>query len=567
MSKAYTLTPRPKDLGAMATFVHRLRYPLRIRGIRHNELLFRSQSFSTRGDSDKRRPRFEDERLEAPTRSGSPYELVEIEDKGKYNEVRYSNVDVFWNSTMVEASEEERARKREVEERKMMKRRGRVFEGSEKLCSVVRGCGKEPKAGEPRRVADINDCRIQGSNDYANSKEQPERTSSLANPFSRHRVANVHVELSSNRLTGSYRGTNGDHYYTLAEDDDVAVLDLHQVVDPRLTWNTALTRLLASAYIDPEVKATITAKARDRKATDMNAEELEKREVNMVPNFSYPIVSARWINRYDAEDLPFANRDRVVHSNREKQGSVAEECPIRLGIYSPASAHLNPSASSDSLYYQQTAVGRATPIPSSIFRDILSPSELDLYREIVTHDPRFSTLLGQAESRQVPLICKLHTAIFVLQERLTDLEDNVLPTLCHNLEEKTNEIEDMFVVDRERTKHIIDMERIVDSGSGVLEGCWARECSLLNTLLHIRTKRLMRRGFVAMRFRQNATYTHDRQRFDSLASSVGSETMAGREASLKRSALDTLTDMAAQDVRILREDVGDIVDLINQYMR
>jgi hypothetical protein len=77
----------------------------------------------------------------------------------------------------------------------------------------------------------------------------------------------------------------------------------------------------------------------------------------------------------------------------------------------------------------------------------------------------------------------------------------------------------------------------------------------------------MRRGFVAMRFRQNATYTHDRQRFDSLASSVGSETMAGREASLKRSALDTLTDMAAQDVRILREDVGDIVDLINQYMR
>ena len=407
MPKAYTLTPRPKNLSTVATFIHRLRHPLRIQRVRHSPLL-PANSGSVRTESDKRRPRVEGEWLEAPTSHGSPYELVEIGDKGEYTEQRYGNVNVYWNSVMVEASEEEKWRRREAGEKcRKQKRKGMVFGDSEPLYKA-------------------HDSRQRTWDRVRSSTAAPQRTRSLPKSPSTNPTLSDHGD-GSYLPTPLDRDDNGDRYTTLTENISVANLNMHPFTDTGLTWNSALTRILASPCVDLSVSSTIRARARGRRPS-RDPEEVDMRGVSMVPNFSYPIASARWCDACAASDWPFLEGDGC--GNRIGGVESGEPRPIACNALVNADDDVSfpdledsDGGDDDSLYRAPTPASpkRRTSDPGSVLRDILDPEELDMYQEIMRHNPRFTVLLDRAD-RQVPLVAKSSAAVEVLMERRADFE-------------------------------------------------------------------------------------------------------------------------------------------------
>lgn len=132
MPRAYTLTPRPKNLSALATLVHRLRPPLRMQRVRHSSHI-PSHPDPTPTESDESHPAGEDDWLEEPASQGLPYESIELEDRGEYTEQRYGNIELYWNSVLVEASLEQQKGRRMAEQDRREKRNGRVFDNTEQL--------------------------------------------------------------------------------------------------------------------------------------------------------------------------------------------------------------------------------------------------------------------------------------------------------------------------------------------------------------------------------------------------------------------------------------------------
>jgi hypothetical protein len=367
MPRAYTLTPRPKNLSTTATLVHRLRHPLRLQRVRYPAHPL-PNSYSVPTESDERRPPAEDNWLEEPTSQGSPYELVEIEDRGEYTEQRYGNVDQYWNSVMVEATPEEKERRRIAEEaRRREKRNGRVFDNTEKLYSAL------------------------------NKPQQNQHSSSVTNQ----RVSLTGL-TSPPAPTGNpdcfatqpEQDTNEDRYITLTENTSTAVLTTNQAAHAELTWNSALTQILASPGIDPSVASSIRARARDEPNN-----EVDMREVSIVPNFSYPIANARWSDACRAADWSCPSgsecnnsapavekRDRLPYSRRDSMNSSNGDDITSL----------DPPQSNDS---EPISASHRCSDPGSILRDILDPEELELYREIMSHNPRFTVLLDRAQKR------------------------------------------------------------------------------------------------------------------------------------------------------------------------
>ena len=542
MPTAYAPVPCPKDLSTMATLVHRLRHPLRIHKARHNE--FRpSHSPSVRDFSDKRRPKAENEWLEGPVRSDSPVELVQIEDKGEYSQPRYGDLDLFWNSIMIEATEEERAKRKKEDERKK-RRRGCVFEDNEKIYTAFN-----------------NHQPIQSGMKKTGSIVVTEPTSSLSNYLSAHPISSGHADMLPDRTIYSDHDASGDRYITLTENTSVAELDSHQTTISYLTWNSAFNKILASSCVPSGMEATIRARARDRTRNKIDG-DVDMRDVGMVPNFSYPIASARWCERHDINAFPSMDSDK--QEDLDLNTSWGNQCHqlvglgISLYIDRPSSTTTKrcPPASSNSLYRPLTHRTSTRSDPYLVLRDILEPSELDMYQEIVTHDPRFTVLLNDADvlSRQVPLVQKLHRTLSALLDQSADLED-LYTDLCKRTEM---------------------LKKMVNFGNKVMEGCWKRECLLLNTLLAIQQRRSAPYGFAARFLRRKNGGTviaespttnsmfreRDRQSLCWFACSIGSGTVSGSEMLLKQGELDVLIAIAAQNVKVLKDDVQDSVNLV-----
>jgi hypothetical protein len=300
MPKFYTLTPRPIDLSAGATLIHRLRHPLRAQRI-CDIFLPPHASPSARTDSDIRRQRIEDKWLEVPTRSGSPYRLLDVENKGEYSQHRYGDVDLYWNSVMVEAGEDRKMKQSLKEKRR--RRKGRSFDDTEQLYQA----------------------------------------------FARNHIEDLHKQ--------PHHDSNSDRYITLTEKTSVAELDAHEALSRRLTWNLALESILASSHIDPEVAALIRSRARGRR-THRYADTLDMIEVSMVPNFSYPIADSRWCSSSDANDIP--PEDRGEHSDEnpglqdDEQRAIRSRSSTCNHITNDAHPACSPSYSSDSLYRPRT---------------------------------------------------------------------------------------------------------------------------------------------------------------------------------------------------------------------
>lgn len=253
MPRAYTLTQRPPNLSAVAKLMHRLRHPLRTQRVRQSSIT-PSHLPSARTGPDKRRPRVKNEWLEAST-SRSPHHLCEIQDKGEYTEQRYGDVDTYWNSVMVEANEDEQF---------------------------------QNKRSRSQRIA----------NTYI-AKPAEQTYISLAPPA-------TDLTQSDHTVTPyAYVRTvdiddNSDRLITLTTTTRNAS-PTHDLTSDYLTWNSALNAILASPFIDPSVSAAVRSRARSRPDGEVG---VDKRDVGMVPNFSYPIASAAWCELCDIADWP-----------------------------------------------------------------------------------------------------------------------------------------------------------------------------------------------------------------------------------------------------------------------
>ncbi|KAF1932329.1 uncharacterized protein M421DRAFT_289464 [Didymella exigua CBS 183.55] len=549
-SRAYTLKPRPKNLSTTATLIHRLRHPLRMQCVRQPSLL-PSNSGSVRAESVQRHPRVADEWLE-----GLPYELIEVEDQGEYTEQRYGNVDVYWNSVMVEASPDEQERRRVAKEGKRReKRHGRVFDNTEQLYQAY---NNRPRNNEARQFRAVPE----PARSLDNAPSIPARPDGCSHPVSQ-----------------SQHDADEDRFITLTERTSVANLNAYQADSSRLTWNSALTQILASPGVDPSISSAIRARARSTSGTKHGGtDEVDMREVSMVPNFSYPVANVRWYDACQASDWPYSGGEECDNNveDAKSQGRLLNGCGTsRTGTNDDVSfLDLTQliNIDEDSLYRAPTTTPAENRMsdPGSMLRDILDPEELEMYREIMSHNPRFTASLDRtekrAENRQVLLVAKLCSVIEDLIERLAELEGC---EQSRKIKQEVDGYENLYISDAGKLVRAFDLMDLV------LEGFWGRECTLLNTLLGVKERKDRWRN-VLLRLLTQRTGTHDGGRPYSrengtdcplLGSTASSSESGGRmssNGSLGKKELDALLLIATQNVTILREDLQAVFELLEE---
>jgi hypothetical protein len=544
MSRAYTLTPRPRHLSTTATLVRRLRHPLRMHRVRHPSDL-PSESGTAPSWSDQRHLSVGDGGLEEPTSQGSPYELIEIKDRGEYTVQRYGNVDLYWNSVMVEASQEEKERRRVAGEGRERKRNGRVLDNTEQLYQTFQ-----------RRQPDWRSSTVPGQ-----ALSIPGQTSPT-----------VPSDNASHAATQHGCDAGEDRHITLTENTSVTGSNAQQANNSRLTWNSALTRILASPSVDPSVASEIKARAGQMSnGQDPGDDEVNMRAVNMVPNFSYPIANARWCDACHASDWPCLD-------GFECDNSAGNEprLPNRRGGFVTDTSNddvsfldltLFSDVDVDSLYREPTptAASHRSPDAGSILRDILEAEEVELYREIMSHNPRFTLLLDRAENRQVSLVTKLGSLTEHSMKRVADLEGR---ESCRKTPAFDGGYEDLYIDD---PVTLVQAFNLMDR---VLEGCWERECSLLNTLLDVKDRRdkwrnallrlltLSSDGGDIVGFSSRKNIVTTRPSLGSMSSSSEAGSGMSSDTNLSKRALDALLRVAVQNVNILREDLEDVDRLL-----
>ncbi|KAF2626925.1 hypothetical protein BU25DRAFT_411450 [Macroventuria anomochaeta] len=150
----------------------------------------------------------------------------------------------------------------------------------------------------------------------------------------------------------------------------------------------------------------------------------------------------------------------------------------------------------------------------------------------------------------------------VLTKRLADLEGC---SACHDhKKERAVGHEDLCPALVKLEEDVIHLRRAVNFSNRVLDGCWKRECSILNTLLDIQRRKQTQRSVLA-RLLARKNHDHVNNYVDLRdGESKTSNIVTGIDIPLSRKELDALIHIAAQNVQILREDVGDVVELLNK---
>ncbi|KAJ8107588.1 hypothetical protein OPT61_g8764 [Boeremia exigua] len=277
MSAAYNSTSHPQTLSATAALIRRLRHPLRTKRSRHPTPPSHSSSVASK--LTKRLPRAEDERPVTSPAQSLPRELPRIKDKGDFAEHRYGNVNLYWNSVMMEASEQEKARRvAEIESNGKQRNNDRVFADSEQLCRAY-------------------DCHHR---DQRSIMAETTVTQQTHCSLDTHPAISALDPHSGNRTEVPLANGNCGTDPTA----NSSVKDLHALdsANADLTWNSALTRILASPYINASLSSSIKARAHSYPPSS-DKEEFNMRAVSFVPNFSYPIAAAQWYDTRPASTL------------------------------------------------------------------------------------------------------------------------------------------------------------------------------------------------------------------------------------------------------------------------
>lgn len=269
MPGAYTSTSRRQNLSTTATLIHRLRHSLRNKGARQPPTV-PNHSPSARINLDKRRSRTGSKSLEAPTSSSSRHELVQIEDRGEYTQPRYGNVNMFWNSVMVEANEQEDGHQ--------------VAEGQSKRTST-----EDSGSADTSQLYNAHQMRSSIQTSRNLKIQSPQQTSPLTSPR-------------------PSKPTPTDHPCPPpppppSPQQPVTLLPPHDLFTTPLTWNKALTRILTNPRTSPSLVRSVLARSQNLHFhPSQERRGVQMRDVAMVPNFSYPICGAWWYRAWYGTD-------------------------------------------------------------------------------------------------------------------------------------------------------------------------------------------------------------------------------------------------------------------------
>ncbi|KAJ4989185.1 hypothetical protein SVAN01_05264 [Stagonosporopsis vannaccii] len=277
MPSTYTLISRPQNLSKTAKLIHRLRQPLRTKRTHHPSTT-PAHFPSARMKQDKRRPSTEDESLEAPASPNSRHELVLIEDKGEYTQLRYDNVNVFWNSVMVESNEHEQASEQENARRLLGSENKRARRGS---------CG----FANPKQLYKAFQRRSSNRTSLSLETTLPQQTSFLIDPQSANSTPTDRPAISSRTPSPALASSQRPTAPTPCSPSSIP-----------LTWNSALTLILTSSNTDPLLARRVIARSRKPHLPSQDGRRVEMCDVGMVPNFSYPIRGACWHRAWYGSD-------------------------------------------------------------------------------------------------------------------------------------------------------------------------------------------------------------------------------------------------------------------------
>jgi hypothetical protein len=340
-----------------------------------------------------------------------------------------------------------------------------------------------------------------------------------------------------------------------------------------LVWNTALGQILRNDFVDSDMKRQVRERVKDSNTTNGNGEgehfHVAPVAAGLVPNFSYPVVGSAFYDRRVAEapESPDPN-DQVTENvvggestvehwpstdieqqdfdfgfGRNEPHAVSSQSFSSLPTYSstlssnestsPTTAPSRQPSSSDSIVSSHL---------NTLLLETLSKSQIDLLNAILTTPP------NTPASTPTPfrLTHSLHALLLHLQDRILYVEVDLLPQLSTALERKTHTIDVQSAEILNLDNQITQLKATVDFGSKTLTSCWARDWEMWRTLTSIREGR--RRGWWDFRRTRVSEDLDNGQRFSS------------RE-------LDALVMIAEQNVSVLREDVEDIVERVEECKR
>lgn len=272
---------------------------------------------------------------------------MEIGDGGGYTENQYTAVDTFWNSAMIESSRQDETRDSDAMQTKQHDRL--------------------PDSNDPPHDVEYtrqirSDARITA----AGSRPLPSLPTS----------SSENTEASPNPLQLSIPSTHDDNIDThssfAASTRTTSPNPIFTGVD--LTWNSALTSILASPYVDPCLSAAIRSCTSSRqKGRD---EEVDMHDARMVPNFSFPIAGARWSERCESVV------DEEGQDNQTFEVGIETRDDCDAGTLEPKILKgENQDKDGSSLYRVPTPrpIVSGSPDIESVLGKVLQPAEVDMY--------------------------------------------------------------------------------------------------------------------------------------------------------------------------------------------
>ena len=244
--------------------------------------------------------------------------------------------------------------------------------------------------------------------------------------------------------------------------------------------------------------------------------------------------------------------------------------------------HYPPSSSSDFSF------GQHQPLPpdnvpdcvSNLLYTVLTSSKLDLHAEIVggstpTQSSALSALVPPSNADSPTplhnrLVGKLHSTVYGLQDRVTGLEEDLVPRMTAWLTQKETKIGELNTKAANLRDEINTLKQTVDFGTKLLNGCWEREWELWSTLIAIQKQRESNRNSLSRIFsRRKSTIGSDMQVLgDSMPRGYVPQTPSSDRSTqrlLRTRELDAILLMAKQNVTILKEDMEDMAGLVTAY--
>jgi hypothetical protein len=392
-----------------------------------------------------------------------------------------------------------------------------------------------------------------------------------------------------------------------------------------LTWNSVLNRILVNEAVDPAMQTAVRERVQRSSTTNgsghADAHPVAAVNVGLVPNFSFPVMGSAFYDHLLAEQP----HPRAATPEVSARGYLSDrEQELSNGV-SPG--HYSHSSSSETLYRDQSlpltesrnqekpltnAVlagyygessdsdsgfdGGYAPLPPDRVPDLvfallcehLTASERSLHRRMVTplDRPQFPPDPAKVPrsnatspiSLDIRLVQKLHTLVYGLQDCVDGLEEDLVPQLAEYLAQKTDDIEDLSTEISNLQDEIAELKRIVDFGNSVLAGCWEREWEAWRTLIDIRRHREMKRSRLSRWLRRRKSFVEREyltledgrpEGYVPKASDSGVQEN-GREEDVQQKPLENrelnaLLLMAEQNVRIIKEDMEDMAELIRAW--